>query len=359
MSWWTDNGYQDITAPTTGSQPLNDPASQITAWYQQYLGRTPSAQELQSQEGNPGGLPAVQSLIQNSPEAQTYAKTNGPNAGPPTLNPSDPNSVNAFIGYYAKQPGANPSLTADPGYWAQKISSGALGSDSNYIVQKFMTPEGQPAASAGAPGALPQSGYGGFGIAPAPYTPPSSTPPTPPTPAPYSGPSVPGAPTLTPFTAPTAADLQASPGYASMLAAGLKAQNSSAAAQGTVLNGGTQKALQQYSQDYANTGYNNLFTQDLSTNQNNNNLSQTNYQDLLGSYNAAYGQYQGGVQQGQQAYQNQYTSYLDANSSALNNYLANVSTQRNAGNDYWSQLQSLYNTGAGIAGNTSTVTTTA
>jgi len=65
----------------------------------------------------------------------------------PTLNTKDPNSVNAFISYYGNQPGVNPSVKNDPGYWAGVINSGSLGPDAGYIVQKFMTPEGAPAGS--------------------------------------------------------------------------------------------------------------------------------------------------------------------------------------------------------------------
>jgi hypothetical protein len=91
-----------------------------------------------------GGLPDW--LAQATGQGQAAASGGG---GAPTLNTSDPASVNAYIAYYANQPGANPSLKNDPGYWAGKISSGELGSDPNYIVGKFMTPEGAPAGAGG------------------------------------------------------------------------------------------------------------------------------------------------------------------------------------------------------------------
>lgn len=176
----------------------------------------------------------------------------------------------------------------------------------------------QPSTATGTQ--LPQSGYGGFGLAPSPYITPT-----------YSGPSAPTAPTLTPFSAPTEADLEASPGYNSRLTAGLRAGNMSAAAQGTVLNGGTQKALARYGQDYASNEYNNLFGQSLATNQNNNNVAQTGFGDAFQTYQANYGQ------------------FSDAAARGLSGYQTNVTNTRNAGNDYWTQLNDLYQTGAGAA----------
>ncbi len=82
-------------------------------------------------------------VIDHSPPGNPAA------AGAPTLNIHDPASVAAYVAYYASQPGANPSLRNDPNYWIQKISSGELGTDPNYIIGKFMTPEGAPAGAVG------------------------------------------------------------------------------------------------------------------------------------------------------------------------------------------------------------------
>lgn len=59
-------GYQ-APAPQT-SQDL----SPVSGWYQQYLGRTPSQQEIQHWTSQPGNIYQYQSNIQNSPEAQAY-----------------------------------------------------------------------------------------------------------------------------------------------------------------------------------------------------------------------------------------------------------------------------------------------
>jgi hypothetical protein len=254
----------------------------------------------------------------------TIAQTAASSSGPPTLDIHDPASVAAYVSYYAGQPGANPSLGRDPNYWIQKISSGELGTDPNYIIGKFMTPEGAPAGGGpGAmtnPGALPETPFGGIGSTPSPYVAPT-----------WTGGPAPTAPQLQTFTAPTEAQLEASPGYQSRLAAGLQARNRSAAAQGSVLNGGTQEALARYGQDYASNEYSNLFGQSLATNQNNNNVTQGNFGNAFQTYQANYG------------------AFTDAANRGFNAYQANVGNARNAGNDYWAHLNDLYQTGASTA----------
>jgi hypothetical protein len=190
----------------------------------------------------------------------------------------------------------------------------------------------------------------------APYVPPT-----------WSGGAPPTAAALTPYAAPTLAQLQATPGYQARLDAGLLAGNRSAAAQGTVLNGGTQKALARYGQDYASNEYNNLFGQGLALNQANNQTTQTGNSNALTEYLARYGQFTDaaniglsaqqqntaqnalGFNQGQTSYGNRYQQYMDDNSRTLNDYLTNISTQRNSRNDYWTMLNNLATTGANAA----------
>ncbi len=244
--------------------------------------------------------------------------------GAPTLNTSDPASVAAYVAYYAKQPGANPSLANDPNYWIGKISSGELGQDPNYIIGKFMTPEGAPAGGGGgmqSPGALPVTQYGGIGSTPSPYVAPT-----------WTGGDAPTGPTLTQFTAPTQAELEASPGYQSRLAAGLEAGNRSAAAHGTVLNGGTQQALAQYGQNYASNEYSNLFGQKFAGVQANNQTAETTFGNAFQTYQQNYGNFMNSAAMGKSAYD------------------TNVANTRNAGNDYWSHLNDLYQTSANLAG---------
>ena len=67
------------------------------------------------------------------------------------------------------------------------------------------------------------------------------------------------------FQAPTADQARLTPGYQFGLQQGEGAQQASAAARGDLLTGGTQAALNQYGQNYADTNYNNVYNQALQT----------------------------------------------------------------------------------------------
>ena len=67
------------------------------------------------------------------------------------------------------------------------------------------------------------------------------------------------------FNAPTAEQARLTPGYQFGLQQGEGAQQASAAARGDLLTGGTQTALNQYGQNYADTNYNNAYNQALQT----------------------------------------------------------------------------------------------
>jgi predicted flap endonuclease-1-like 5' DNA nuclease len=67
------------------------------------------------------------------------------------------------------------------------------------------------------------------------------------------------------FQAPTLAQAQQAPGYQFGLQQGEGALQAGAAANGSLLTGGTQNALDQYAQNYADTNYNNVYNQALQT----------------------------------------------------------------------------------------------
>ncbi len=115
------------------------------------------------------------------------------------------------------------------------------------------------------------------------------------------------------------------------LAAGLQARDRSAAAKGTVLNGGTQMALARYGQDYASNEYGNLVNQTLGARQQN------------------YGEYSADDANAFRNYQSRYGQFQDANNNSRTDYALNVNTNRNAQNDQWAHLQDLYSTGAQAA----------
>ena len=81
------------------------------------------------------------------------------------------------------------------------------------------------------------------------------------------------------FTAPTNVTEQNDPGYQFRLQQGLKALQNSAAASGTLLSGGTGKALQRYGQDYASNEYGNVYNRALGQYQQNYNIFKQNQAD--------------------------------------------------------------------------------
>jgi hypothetical protein len=241
--------------------------------------------------------------------------------GPPTLNRNDPASVQAYISYYSNQPGANPSLKNDPGYWAGKISSGELGNDPNYIVSKFMLPEG-----AGAGGGT--LGNPGNYQAPAPftgqtnYTPQTITQPAAVTasqvspqgiaqpgsitPQTVQGPQALQARTLADpagFKAPTMADVQNDPNFQYAQQQAMQSLVNSGAAKGIARGSNEWKALQEQAASLAGQQYEQMYQNSLNAYQtntgntlaynqaNNANLAQayglTNqYQQAAGMFNA-------------------------------------------------------------------------
>jgi hypothetical protein len=74
-----------------------------------------------------------------------------------------------------------------------------------------------------------------------------------------------------PFQSPSAADLQNEPGYQARYQMGLQGLERGAAAQGSLLSGGTQKALARYGQDYATNEYGNAYNRA--------------YQNYMGNFN--------------------------------------------------------------------------
>lgn len=59
-----------------------------------------------------------------------------------------------YVEWWGNQPGVNPSVKNDPGYWIGRFTSGAFGNDQNYAQARMMQPEGPP-EGAGAPAANP------------------------------------------------------------------------------------------------------------------------------------------------------------------------------------------------------------
>lgn len=141
--------------------PSGDPYGKVRSIYQQITGGSynPSQQDVSQWGSN------IDSAYENKIRGAVsnwwtdYQRQQKPPAAPPPTTPPppaeqtkpsggnlrDPAYVDQLLAWWAKQPGVNPSVINDPNYWRQKILSGELGTDENYITQRFMTPEGAPA----------------------------------------------------------------------------------------------------------------------------------------------------------------------------------------------------------------------
>jgi hypothetical protein len=116
---WFDQNPAPASAEDTFAQ-------QVTTWYQQYLGRTPSAQEIESHRGNPGGLAAVEQVIKKAagtPAEPNAPKPSGNTSGLPAwaskYNTNDPATL-AVVQSFAKK-GIEPR-PGDVDYWVGKIN---------------------------------------------------------------------------------------------------------------------------------------------------------------------------------------------------------------------------------------------
>jgi hypothetical protein len=312
-----DNWFDQNPPPaaTAGAFSYDD----LNALYQKYLHRSASQDEYQSWLSGTYGPPNLQSIdqqIASSDEAQRVAGTGryGPPAAP---TPSAP----------VVQPPAPPApaLLANP-------------TGNTYQPPLYVSNPNAPAPPA------PMAPY----VAPV-WTGGDFIEPTKP------------AEIATPYHLPTQAELEASPGYLARMAMGQQALERSAAARGTVLSGGTQKALNRYGQDYASNEYGNLVGQTLAARTENvgeYNTGRTNaFQDYLTKYgqfvdrsNAEFGARTQNIAEQQMNYGNQLGMYNAENARTLNDYLTNTGIQRTSANDYWQRLLDLYSPGAQLAG---------
>lgn len=203
--------------------------------------------------------------------------------------------------------------TYDPSQYGSDTGSGSTGGwwDSNQPPP--IAPTGAAAADPNA--TLAPGQIGGYGQAPAAYTPPSAALPT------YTAPSL---PTYTNFVAPTADQALAAPGTKFALDQARAGSEASAAAKGSVLSGGFQKSLGEYLENVAGGLYGNTFNQALTTNQNNNQLQTQGFNNAQQN---AMNQYSSGFQ-----------NWQAQNAQAANTYQTNLGASHQAANDYYQAL---------------------
>lgn len=299
----------------------------IRAAYRQYLGRDATVAEISAHRGNPGGTTGVIDLIKASEEAKAYAANKPPaptTGGAPTVSSAN-GPIRPQLEAFFRSRGV--PLTEVP-YWESKWAElEARGKELNqpgYANMRLGMAEilgGPKYGAAGGPsGAAPNATSAQFSGPPAPYLS------TPFAGGPYTPPALP-ANLQTPFAPPTQAQIEASPGYATRLAAGVQARERAGASRGTIFSGGFQKAMERYAQDYAANEGANLYGQ------------------LLGARGQNYGEYTGSVNVGNQTYANRYNAWAGENSRTLTDFLTNLGARRNYESDVWGRLNDLYQGG--------------
>jgi hypothetical protein len=179
----------------------------------------------------------------------------------------------------------------------------------------------------------------GFGAAPIPY---ASNP---------DAPQYQSMPTYVPptwqggdFVNPTADELYASPGYQARLDRRLQAQSRQQAAQGTVLNGGSLKALDRNAQDYATGEYQTLLN-------NSYDAYVQKYKQFTDSAGMDLQARTVNANENQNSFANRTQTYNTGNARTLSDYITNVTNKRNSELDYWSRLNDLSSQGGNLSGN--------
>lgn len=342
--------YEDPTDPSAPYDPWTDPANQIPA--------TPGGPNYRTVPGwmNPNTAPdpshyVYQAWLAANPGYVPPGATTPPSGTPPPPGPTGPGTpklaglsyaeaLAKAQAYYQTKWGVALSgpvlaqIKGDLGFQdGARVSDGAVASIASWIDGH--KPSG-PTPTAPPPTGPP--GPGGFGGTPTPYASDPNAPTYTPL-APYVAPTWTGGD----YVPPTQAELEASPGYQTRLSDRLRGDTRRYAAQGTILNGGTLRALDRSGQDYAQNEY------------------QALRNNTLEDYKTRYGQFQDAAGMTLAArtvnagdanttFQNRTQTYTGGNTRTLSDYLTNLTSKRNSELDYWNRLMDLTKTGAATAG---------
>lgn len=191
---------------------------------------------------------AISGLLRRTPQYNTAMPQPPQSATVPTTpagRPTDPGNATAgmsqdqvrqYVTNYFASRGVTPNPTSID-YWTQKYSDPSFKGDFQYWQQRLGQADEFTGGPQGGGGGVGGGGGGGFG---------------------GGG----GGGGLTPEQI-----MQQDPGYQFRLGQGLQGIERGAAARGTLLTGGTQKALQRYAQDYASGEFGNVFNRNLSVGQ--------------------------------------------------------------------------------------------
>ena len=249
---------------------------------------------------------------------------------PPQLQPGQP----GYDPYTDPTVAAPPGVTPPPGMHWDPIYANWVPDPPVVSPAQGPAPGPEPYGYVG-PQGVPTSG---FGAAPIPYVSDANAPTYQPSPT-YVPPTWMGGD----YVNPTADELYASPGYQARLDRRLQAGARQFAAQGTILSGGSLKALDRSAQDYAANEY------------------QTLRNNTYDAYVQRYKQFTDAAgmdlnartinaNENQNTFANRLSTYQSGNARTLSDYLTNLTARRNNELDYWSRLQDVSGTGAGLAG---------
>lgn len=288
MSWWSDHAPRTSNIPSSGSPATNATSAPVL---------TPDNPDPWSPT-NPGGTPS------GAPAAT------GSNGAPRSIGANatmDDATIGQWVAYWATLPNADPTLKSDPAYWIGKIKQTGGLSDANTTYWQGLGINnwrglGPDANNPPSNFGQPNSPYASDPNAPAPYAPPK-------------------------FVAPTGITEENDSGYQARLAAADQGFQHSAAANGSILSGGFQKALANYNQQYASSEFSNIYNRALST------YEGVDAPNSQFQYNAA-----------TNAYQNN-------NARTLSDYLSNYGIAHNTATDWWNNTNRLADRGLTAASN--------
>lgn len=304
--WWGANEPGIVAGQMDASGGISPET--VKQFYRQYLGREASDAEAAQWANGGMDLATIQGAIQNSDEAKqrTAAKPNATPGQPSAGAGGDEAWLDQKMAQYQIDPQERP-------YWSDFIKShgGVQNVGESWLDDRLMRADSsigvrsgqvQRVDHGGGGGGNWYGGAGGFGSPPPEYQ------------VPDLPPWLQGEFSLSPYAMPTAAEFEASPGFQVGLDSARQGAERAAAAKGSVLSGGFQKALGKYLSDYGTTKYGDFVSMGLGVNNANNAAKLSSRQQNAGEY--------------QQGVGNQYAAFT-----------TNVGNKRNAENDYWSRLR--------------------
>ena len=155
---------------------------------------------------------------------------------------------------------------------------------------------------------------------------------------------------------PTMEEVMADPGYGTRMRSGVQSRDASAAARGSVLSGGHQKALERYGQEFGANEYAGAFSRGLESRNQVLGEYNTDHGNAFNQYQQRYGAFTDNAARGVQARQLNENAFQNDSGNNLNQYLTrynayrdSIGDRRNAETDYFDRNLAL--SGQGLTAN--------